>query len=99
MTKRESSVEEGGSISQMLAVKGSKREELHDNYKDTEKKIVILWEVVFFSCAMKWSLQRVARWGRRGVGSWLWKKKKNQSMIKQRRGTDYWKRIGILAAT
>ena len=62
MTKRESSVEEGGSISQMLAVKGSKREELQYNYKDTEKKkIVILWEVVFFSCAMKWSLRRVAR--------------------------------------
>ena len=82
MTKRESSVEEGGSILQMLAVKGSRKEELHGNYKNTEKKkIVLLWEVDFFSCAMKWGLQRVARWGRRGVESWLWKKK-NQSMIK-----------------
>lgn len=38
MTKRESSIEEGGSILQMLAVKGSRREELHDNCKNTGKK-------------------------------------------------------------
>lgn len=76
MTKRESSIEEGGSILQMLAVKGSRREELHDNCKNTgKKKIVLLWEVVFFGCAMKWGLQRVARWVKRGVEIWLWKKK------------------------
>lgn len=70
MIERQSSVEEGGSMLQMLAVKGSRREELHDNYKNTGgKKIVLLWEVVFFGCAMKWGLQRVARLGRREVVS------------------------------
>lgn len=38
MSERQSSVEEGGSILQMLAVKGSGREELHDNYKNMGEK-------------------------------------------------------------
>ena len=36
--------------------------------------------------------------GEKGSGK-LVMEKKNQSMIKQKRETDYWKRIGILAAT
>lgn len=68
MTKRESSVEEGGSISQMLAVKGSKREELQYNYKDTEKK-KLLYCGKLFSSVVLWNGVS-GGWQGRGEGEW-----------------------------
>ena len=85
MTKRESSVEEGGSILQMLAMKGSRKEELHGNYKNTEKKksfycgrlisSVVLWNGV----SRGWQGGGEGEWkvgyGKKKIRVWLNKEK------------------------
>ena len=68
MTKRESSVEEGGSILQMLAVKGSRREELHGNYKNTEKKKSFYCGRLFSSVVLWNGVSR--GWQGGGEGEW-----------------------------
>ena len=82
----------------MLAVKGSKREELQYNYKDTEKKNCYTVGSCFLQLCYEMESQEGGKVGEKGSGK-LVMEKKNQSMIKQKRETDYWKRIGILAAT
>ena len=76
MTKRESSVEEGGSISQMLAVKGSTREELHDNYKDTEKKNCYTVGSCFLQLCYEIESPECGKVGEKGSGKLVMEKKK-----------------------
>ena len=81
MTKRESSVEEGGSILQMLAVKGSRKEELHGNYKNTEKKNRSNVGGCFLRLCYEMGSPEGGKVGEKGSGK-LVMEKKNQSMIK-----------------
>lgn len=67
----------------MLVVAGSRVRELPDKSKNTEKKTVLFWEVVFFCFTMKWSLQKVASVRKSGKLV-MEKKKKSEYKLNKR---------------
>lgn len=80
----------------MLIVKGSRTGELHDNYKNVEKKnCSALGGCFLLFCYEMGSLEG----GEVVGGEWEVGYGKIRVWIKQGRGPDYWKRTGILAAT
>lgn len=79
MIERQSSVEEGGSMLQMLAVKGSRREELHDNYKNTGgKKNCSTVGGCFLRLCYEMGSPEGGKVGEKGSGKLVMEKKKSE---------------------